>query len=216
MPDGKTVEVDPAKFPYGHDGLPGSILDIATGFHMGLDHACGGVCACSTCHVIVHEGLESCNEPNDAELDQLDEAPGLTAEIAPGLPKRSGRHAPTWSSKFPSGIKNYAKEARTLVVKFREAREKCRINLIGTTPKRSASHLTDKFPDTDPLTVRFTDLHKWVTELEGFSGDSKGPTKANSKQFKWPGLRSATIAPKTNARDFSAHAACHNANFPLP
>ena len=72
MPDGKTVEVDPEKFPYGHDGIPGSVLDIATGFHMGLDHACGGVCAFSTCHVIVHQGLESCNEPNDAELDQLD------------------------------------------------------------------------------------------------------------------------------------------------
>jgi len=25
--------------------------------------------------------------------------------------------------------------------------------------------LTDKFPDTDPLTVRFTDLRKWITEL---------------------------------------------------
>ena len=31
--------------------------------------------------------------------------------------------------------------------------------------------LTDKFPDTDPLTVRFTDMHKWITELPGFSGD---------------------------------------------
>jgi len=31
--------------------------------------------------------------------------------------------------------------------------------------------LTDKHPDTDPLTVRFTDMHKWITELEGFSGD---------------------------------------------
>ena len=75
--EGKTVEVDPEKVPYAREGLPGSILDIATGFHMGLDHACGGVCACSTCHVIVHEGLESCNEPTDAELDQLDDAPGL-------------------------------------------------------------------------------------------------------------------------------------------
>src|SRR5207245_3238913 len=33
--------------------------------------------------------------------------------------------------------------------------------------------LAEKFPDTDPLTVRFTDLHKWVTELEGFEGDPK-------------------------------------------
>jgi 2Fe-2S ferredoxin len=78
LPSGKTVEVDPEKFPYGHNGLPGSILDIAEGFKMGLDHACGGVCACSTCHVVVKQGLESCNEATDAELDELDEAPGIT------------------------------------------------------------------------------------------------------------------------------------------
>lgn len=72
------VEVDPEKIPYGHNGLPGSILDISEGFHMGLDHACGGVCACSTCHVVVHEGLDSCNEATDAELDELDMAPGIT------------------------------------------------------------------------------------------------------------------------------------------
>lgn len=29
--------------------------------------------------------------------------------------------------------------------------------------------LAEKFPDIDPLTVRFTDLHRWVMELEGFS-----------------------------------------------
>src|SRR5690348_18153913 len=62
LPSGKTVEVDPEKIPYGHSGLPGSILDISEGFKLGLDHACGGVCACSTCHVVVHQGLESCNE----------------------------------------------------------------------------------------------------------------------------------------------------------
>jgi FeS assembly protein IscX len=28
--------------------------------------------------------------------------------------------------------------------------------------------LSEKYPDTDPLTVRFTDLFKWVSELEGF------------------------------------------------
>src|ERR1700683_4727567 len=82
--EGKTIEIDPDKIPYGHDGLPGSLLDISQGFHMGLDHGCGGVCACSTCHVVVREGLESCNEATDAEYDQLDEAPGVTPKSRPG------------------------------------------------------------------------------------------------------------------------------------
>ncbi len=72
------LKSDPAKVPYGHNGLPGSILDLSEGIKAGLDHACGGVCACSTCHVIVKQGLESCNEATDAELDELDEAPGIT------------------------------------------------------------------------------------------------------------------------------------------
>ncbi len=38
--------------------------------------------------------------------------------------------------------------------------------------------LHDKFPDTDPLSVRFTDLHQWVRELDGFEGD---PNKSNEK-----------------------------------
>jgi FeS assembly protein IscX len=38
--------------------------------------------------------------------------------------------------------------------------------------------LHDKFPDTDPLSVRFTDLHKWVRELPGFADD---PAKSNEK-----------------------------------
>ena len=29
--------------------------------------------------------------------------------------------------------------------------------------------LYDKFPEQDPSYIRFTDLHKWITELEGFS-----------------------------------------------
>ena len=74
----KVVDVDPAKLPYTDEGLPGSVLDIACGHGIDIDHACGGVCACSTCHVIVEEGLESCNEANEAEEDMLDLAPGLT------------------------------------------------------------------------------------------------------------------------------------------
>lgn len=75
-----TVAVDPEKIPYGVTGLPGSILDIAMGHGIDLEHVCGGVCACSTCHVIVKQGLESCNEGTDDEYDQLDEAPMTTLQ----------------------------------------------------------------------------------------------------------------------------------------
>jgi len=33
--------------------------------------------------------------------------------------------------------------------------------------------LSEEHPDVDPLSVRFTDLHRWVTELEGFADDPK-------------------------------------------
>ena len=80
LPSGKTFEVDPEKLPYGRHGLPGSILDISEAAGVELDHSCGGVCACSTCHVIVRQGLETCNEATDDELDQLEEARGVTIE----------------------------------------------------------------------------------------------------------------------------------------
>jgi 2Fe-2S ferredoxin len=77
LPMGETVEVDPEELPYGRDGRPGSILDIALAHGIDLDHACGGVCACSTCHVVVRAGGESMNPATDDEEDQLDNAPGL-------------------------------------------------------------------------------------------------------------------------------------------
>ena len=41
--------------------------------------------------------------------------------------------------------------------------------------------LADKFPDLDPLTVRFTDLHKYVTELPNFKDD---PAKSNEGKLE--------------------------------
>lgn len=37
---------------------------------------------------------------------------------------------------------------------------------------RIAEELADKFPDIDPKTIRFTDLHRWVMELDGFDDDA--------------------------------------------
>ena len=80
-PDGEAfeqaVEVDPGSLPYTDEGLPGSLLDIACGHGIDIDHACGGVCACSTCHILVEGGANTCNETTDAEEDMLDLAPGL-------------------------------------------------------------------------------------------------------------------------------------------
>ena len=76
----KTFTVDPKDIPYERSGLPGSILDICEGHHIPLEHTCGGVLACSTCHIIVREGENACNEASDDELDQLEDAPGNTAK----------------------------------------------------------------------------------------------------------------------------------------
>jgi ferredoxin, 2Fe-2S len=80
LPSGKVFEVDPNELPYDRTGLPGSILDISSAAGVPIDHACGGVVACSTCHVIIRQGLETCNEATDDELDMLDEARGITTE----------------------------------------------------------------------------------------------------------------------------------------
>ncbi len=80
LPENLIVEVDPGQLEEASEGQLGSILDIATKNGLEIDHSCGGVCACSTCHVIVREGAESCNEASEDEDDMLELAPGLTAE----------------------------------------------------------------------------------------------------------------------------------------
>ena len=47
--------------------------------------------------------------------------------------------------------------------------------------------LHEKFPAVDPLTVRFTDLHRYVTELPGFSDDPKksNESKLEAIQMAW-------------------------------
>ena len=80
LPMNVTVEVDPDRIPYGDTGLPGSILDVALAHGIEIDHACGGVCACATCHSIVQEGGDTLSEMSDGEEDQLSFAPGLTPE----------------------------------------------------------------------------------------------------------------------------------------
>jgi 2Fe-2S ferredoxin len=62
--DDKTVEV-----PEGT-----TLLEAAEQCHAQVGHSCGGVCACSTCHVWVRKGLDSLSEQEDREMDRLDQA----------------------------------------------------------------------------------------------------------------------------------------------
>jgi 2Fe-2S ferredoxin len=63
-PDGVEIEVKPGT----------TILQAAEQSGARLGSACGGVCACSTCHVYIAEGLEALSEMEEAEEDILDKA----------------------------------------------------------------------------------------------------------------------------------------------
>lgn len=56
-----------------------------------------------------------------------------------------------------------------------------------TDVTRIAEELHDKFPDVDPMTIRFTDLHNWVCELEDFDDDRKhgGEKVLEAIQMAW-------------------------------
>jgi 2Fe-2S ferredoxin len=61
-----------------------SILEIALKNDIELHHNCGGVCACSTCHVYVNQGDEFLEELSDKEEDFIDRA------VSPRINSRLG------------------------------------------------------------------------------------------------------------------------------
>ena len=61
------------------------------------------------------------------------------------------------------------------------------MDLLWTNTEELGILLCEKFPDLDPLTVRFTDLHRYVTELPGFTDDPKksNESKLEAIQMAW-------------------------------
>jgi ferredoxin, 2Fe-2S len=64
LPEGTSIEVKAGT----------TLLQAAKSAHAPVGYACGGVCACSTCHVYVREGLSSLSEQEEGEEDILDKA----------------------------------------------------------------------------------------------------------------------------------------------
>ena len=104
---GETVEFEHGKLPYADHGKPESLLDVALNFGIQLEHACGGSCACTTCHVVVRQGDDNLSEADDDELDRLDMAADLT------LHSRLGCQAVVKGDvtvEIPSWNRNYVSE----------------------------------------------------------------------------------------------------------
>jgi FeS assembly protein IscX len=61
------------------------------------------------------------------------------------------------------------------------------MKLAWTDTEDIAIELADRYPETDPLKVRFTDLLKWVTELPDFGDDPKTSNegKLEAIQMAW-------------------------------
>ncbi len=59
--------------------------------------------------------------------------------------------------------------------------------ILWTDSEEIGIQLQEKYPDTDPLTVRFTDLHRMVAELPGFADDAQksNESKLEAIQMAW-------------------------------
>ena len=120
--DGKetTVEFELGKLEYQHHGLPESFLDVAMNLGIPLEHACGGSCACTTCHLIIRKGKENLSPEQDNELDRLDTAWDLTTD------SRLGCQAVIKGdvvAEFPMYTRNYVQEGGAIQLGKSESRD---------------------------------------------------------------------------------------------
>jgi len=80
QPSGRTVDVAPGTL----------IIDAAEAAGVELPANCGGVCACTTCHVWVEAGAETLSAIPEREDDKLQEAAGVRADSRLGCQARVG------------------------------------------------------------------------------------------------------------------------------
>jgi 2Fe-2S ferredoxin len=90
-------------------------------FGIHLEHACGGSCACTTCHLIIRTGMENLSEMEEIEADRLDTAWELTTS------SRLGCQAVIKGdvvAEFPMYTRNYVQEGGAIQLGQPEAKAK--------------------------------------------------------------------------------------------
>jgi 2Fe-2S ferredoxin len=110
LPMNKTIEVDLDSMPYKEHGKPHSFLDVAKNFGIHLEHACGGNCACTTCHVVLKKGEELLSEMDDDEADRLDMAADLTLHSRLGCQAVIEKNEGEITVEIPAWNRNYVGE----------------------------------------------------------------------------------------------------------
>ena len=115
LPEGRTVEFEFGAMPYQHHGKPMSFLDVAENNDVFLDHACGGVCACSTCHVLIKTGENGLTAADDDELDRLDMAADQQLNSRLGCQAVITRPG-DYVVEIPKWNRNYVSEGKPLTL----------------------------------------------------------------------------------------------------
>lgn len=111
LPENRTVEFPFGTLQYEGHGEPMSFLDVAENYGIFLDHACGGVCACTTCHLHVRQGAEGISEAEDKELDRMETAAGI--ELNSRLGCQAVIEKPgTYVVEIPKWNRNYVQEGK--------------------------------------------------------------------------------------------------------
>lgn len=111
LPEDKTVEFPFGSLPYEGHGFPMSFLDVAENYNIFLDHACGGVCACTTCHLWVREGAKGISEADDPELDRMETAADIQLNSRLGCQAVIEKPG-TYIVEIPKWNRNYVQEGK--------------------------------------------------------------------------------------------------------
>ena len=88
-----------------------NLLDIAQSEELEMEGACGGSCACSTCHIIVESQdlYDAMPEPDDDENDMLDLAFGLTETSRLGCQVKMAKDLDGLRVRLPNMTRNLQK-----------------------------------------------------------------------------------------------------------